>query len=197
MISNAVIGSNIKAARKSKKMTQKELGKLLGIVPIQIYKYESGRVTIPIARLREIAEILNVTLEYIHGEEELKPASTNKRPWVVKVAGNGDHHLIIENDTQVDVIFKAADDNMLPEIRRGYTVFVQKVPLNKMKSGELAAFKYEKDERCIARRIYFHDNEGEQYVILKPNNGESIYIPQNDKNLTFLGKIVKWDKINY
>lgn len=57
------VGQLIKAARKSKKMTQKELGERLGITEFTVSKYESGKENPTILTLHRIAESLGYDLE--------------------------------------------------------------------------------------------------------------------------------------
>lgn len=56
----AVIGMNIKTARKQCKMTQKELAEKIGYSESSICKYEQGLVDIPMVIIEKIATVLNV-----------------------------------------------------------------------------------------------------------------------------------------
>lgn len=55
------IGGRIKAIRKDKKLTQKELGKLIGKSEISVRKYESSS-NVPIDVIRDIANALDVDI---------------------------------------------------------------------------------------------------------------------------------------
>jgi len=66
------IGDKIKELRKNKGLTQSELAKIVGKSTITIRKYESGDITPPIDVLNDIAESLNVQIEYILGKSEYK-----------------------------------------------------------------------------------------------------------------------------
>jgi HTH-type transcriptional regulator/antitoxin HipB len=55
------IGLQIKQARKSKGLTQKELGDRLGITNTQVAKYESGRKNLTTDILHKIATELQIT----------------------------------------------------------------------------------------------------------------------------------------
>ena len=64
----STIGDKIRVARESARMTQTELGKACGTTKQTIYKYETGAITnIPMDRLADIAEALNITVEYLMG----------------------------------------------------------------------------------------------------------------------------------
>ncbi len=55
-------GQRIKKFRKSKGITQKDLGLKVGVTFQQIQKYEKGTNSAPIERLKQMAEILDVTI---------------------------------------------------------------------------------------------------------------------------------------
>lgn len=55
------IGAKIKALRKEKKLTQKELGKLIGKSEISVRKYEASN-NVPIDVIRDIANALDVDI---------------------------------------------------------------------------------------------------------------------------------------
>ncbi len=66
------IGEKIRRARLSKKMTQEELGDILGIQKSAVAKYENGRVTnIKRSTLQKISEVLDIPPHELIFEEEL------------------------------------------------------------------------------------------------------------------------------
>ncbi len=58
---NEHIGENIKKYRKEKKLTQQELADKIGKHKITVAKYESGKISVPIDVLDQIANELDVT----------------------------------------------------------------------------------------------------------------------------------------
>lgn len=66
-IRRAEIGQQISAARKTKKITQGELAKLLGIRQATLSQLERGSVNPSYLRLEAIAEALGVPLSKITG----------------------------------------------------------------------------------------------------------------------------------
>ena len=62
------IGERIKAARKAKKLTQKQLGELCGINEANIRKYESNRQKPKIETLAKIARALETDPYYLRGD---------------------------------------------------------------------------------------------------------------------------------
>lgn len=67
-------GEKIREARKSKKMTQEDLAKKLGVKRSVISKYETGQIEPPLPQLRKIADALNVTLAYFLGYGNIEDA---------------------------------------------------------------------------------------------------------------------------
>lgn len=75
------IGAKIKAARLEKKMTQEELGNLIGVQKSAIAKYENGRVVnIKRSTLKKISDILDIRpSELIFEEIQKDPVGTAER----------------------------------------------------------------------------------------------------------------------
>lgn len=71
-LSKETIGYRIKEKRKSKGITQKEFSKKLNKSGSTIQKYESGEIEIPHSVIEEIARILDTTVPYLLGYEEVE-----------------------------------------------------------------------------------------------------------------------------
>ena len=67
-----IIGDNIRDLREQRNYTQKELAQLLNISPGSLSKYEKGQIQVPIDVLISIADIFNVTVDYIIGRNTFK-----------------------------------------------------------------------------------------------------------------------------
>ena len=65
-----ILFKNIKKARTSSGLSQKELAKRLGVSDKTVSAYETGRAIPPTPTLSKIAEITNVTMSEILGESE-------------------------------------------------------------------------------------------------------------------------------
>ena len=64
------VGAKIKAARIAKKMTQEELGRIIGVQKSAIAKYESGRVVnIKRSTLQKLSEVLEIRPAELFFEE--------------------------------------------------------------------------------------------------------------------------------
>lgn len=76
-------GERIKAARKSKKITQAELAKVSGLGLSSIQRYESGERSPTLGAIKRISDALDVSFENLVGSEaQLSPeewAETGKR----------------------------------------------------------------------------------------------------------------------
>lgn len=94
------IGNNIKAARKSKGLTQKDLAKLLGCSHTTVSKYEQGEIeNMPRPRMNLLADILEISPVVLFDlvdktkqpvENEL---SEKKKLFIQKIAGMSDEQL--------------------------------------------------------------------------------------------------------
>lgn len=71
------IGEKIREARNTKRMTQEELGKIVGVQKSAIAKYESGRVVnIKRSTLQKIASALDIRPSELVFEESPKEAAS-------------------------------------------------------------------------------------------------------------------------
>lgn len=69
-LNKITIGDRIKEKRRSKKITQKQLSKILNKSESSIQKYESGEVEIPHSVIEEIAKVLDTTAPYLLGYDD-------------------------------------------------------------------------------------------------------------------------------
>ena len=69
MSNNTEIGMRIRGIRKSQRLTQKELGALIGVSPSAIMRYELGERRPSIDMLRRLAGALDAPLSALIGEE--------------------------------------------------------------------------------------------------------------------------------
>ena len=78
------IAEKIKALRKQAKLTQTELGDMLGVQKNAVSKWECGRVTdIPAGKIKAMAKIFDVPPSYLIDNEEAEvphPANPNGIP---------------------------------------------------------------------------------------------------------------------
>ena len=68
------IGQKIKSLRKQAKMTQTELGEILGVKKNAVSKWECGRVEdIPAGKIKHMAQIFDVPPSYLIDNEAVRP----------------------------------------------------------------------------------------------------------------------------
>jgi transcriptional regulator with XRE-family HTH domain len=66
------ISSRILVRRSEMSLSQKELGKQIGVTYQQTHKYETGNCDVPVSRLAKIAQVLNRSpLSFFEGEVEI------------------------------------------------------------------------------------------------------------------------------
>ncbi len=62
----------LKTLRKEIKMSQSDIGEFLGIMQTVYSRYERGAGTIPIEHLLKLADLYNVSTDYILGRTNLR-----------------------------------------------------------------------------------------------------------------------------
>ena len=74
------IGEVIKEARKRKGMTQTSLSAVLGIMPLNVLRYETGGIEhIPFEKRAKMSSVLNIPVsELLYDNEEMACISTNE-----------------------------------------------------------------------------------------------------------------------
>lgn len=65
-----VFGQRIKALRKERKLTQTELGDILGYTNRQYQRMEYGEINVPSLTLIKLADYFGVTTDYLLGRSE-------------------------------------------------------------------------------------------------------------------------------
>jgi Predicted transcriptional regulator with C-terminal CBS domains len=74
----STIGKNIRKLRKAKNITQKELGRLIGVSESQIGQYEKGYRNPKLETLKKIARALEVPYTYLLDHEPQKDPFLNE-----------------------------------------------------------------------------------------------------------------------
>lgn len=64
--------------RKERKISQEELGRLLGVQKTAIYKYEKGLTSIPQNKIAKICDIFGVPADYLLGRSNESPENIKK-----------------------------------------------------------------------------------------------------------------------
>lgn len=83
---NFEVGFRIRTARKKLKMSMKELGKALNLHESTISRYEKGEIqNLTIEKLKEFAKVLNVSVLYLMGWDDLEQITKNKERYKKEV----------------------------------------------------------------------------------------------------------------
>lgn len=194
------IGKKLKSLRKSRNLTQTELGKRLGIPTSTLGMYERNKRTPSPDILAKYINFFDVTYDYIFGNNI--SASNSKKYKTIDVLGSipagipveaisdviDTEDLSIDNfDLNKDYIgLKVKGDSMYPEYLDGDTVIIQIQP--DCESGQDAAVYINGYDATLKKVIKNDDGT----ITLKPinNNYPPRTFGKNDEQITILG-IVK------
>ena len=163
------MSKRIKDLRLQNKMTQEELGKVIGVQKSAIMKYESGAVkNIKRSNIKKLATALNVTPMYLLGfDDSIKPydiknifaIDTQRIPLLGRIAA-GVPQLADENfescveagaNIKADFCLRVHGDSMInARIFDGDIVFIKKQA--DVNDGEIAAVLI--DEEATLKRVY-------------------------------------------
>lgn len=82
-----IIGYRIKEARKSKGLSQQQLGDMLGVSKVSVCGYETGTRIPTLDNFVQLIEILDLTPDYILGRE-VSVVAENEESYTVKLSKN-------------------------------------------------------------------------------------------------------------
>lgn len=96
---NPIMGKQIKKAREHISMEQQELAKRMGLTKSAVSKVEAGTVDVSLSSLQKYAQILNVSVNYLLGAEDISPhviaassGSVNGKPTIITQDSNLAHY---------------------------------------------------------------------------------------------------------
>ena len=168
-------GERIKKLRKEHKLTQEELGKMLGVQKAAIQKYEKGTVTnIKKESLLKLADILGTTPEYIlgwdgaaSGLEPVSAAAFVKVPVIGRVAAGiscfaenniVDYESVLKADVRGNeqyAFLRVVGDSMYPMLMENDLVLVR--CQTTVDSGSIAVVIVDGEDGVIKRVVYGDD----------------------------------------
>lgn len=173
--------SRLKALRKSQKITQESLAKIIGVERSSVGKYEANNVIPSIDVLNRIADYFNVSVDYLLGRETndvytaigAMPVKKIKLPVLGNVAcgepiyANEDleGYVYIDEDIGADFCLRAQGDSMVnARIFDGDILYIKKQDM--VDDGEIAVVLIE-DEATVKRVYYDRENNT---ITLMPEN---------------------------
>lgn len=180
-----VLQQRIKQLRNENNLTQTEMAKLLRknydlkTDRVMISKWETGFQTPEIYTISCIADLFNVSIDYLNGKDTkidyekygLKPIQLKKFPILGEIAcgqpiyANEDYETYIEasSDIKADFCLVAKGDSMInARIFDGDVVFIKSQP--DVDNGEIAAVII--NDEATLKRVYKYENR----VELRPEN---------------------------
>lgn len=75
-----LFSTRLKKLRQQRKLTQEDLGKLINVTKVSISGYENGNRTPDMETLQKIADVLEVSLDYLLGRSEYVDG-IKRGPW--------------------------------------------------------------------------------------------------------------------
>lgn len=100
-----ILGSNIRKMRKTRKMTQEDLGNILNVSKTAIVNYEAAQRRIPLEHIVTICNFFNVSVDTLLENELESRLSTNRffEKWQEKLA------LDILTEEEMDITIEFAE----------------------------------------------------------------------------------------
>lgn len=197
----------IKEVRKSKKITAKELAVNVNVAESTMSLYENGKREPDYKTLLNIAQYLDVSVDYLLGKESdatadyqlpsnVRPITTKRFPMLGEIAcgepifANENHEAYIDAsaDIQADFCLTAKGDSMIgARIHDGDVVFIKSQPM--VNNGEIAAVII--DDEATLKRWYYYPEKGK--LVLNPENPAYeplVYVGEELNTIRCLGKAV-------
>lgn len=189
-----MFGIRLKNIRIARRLSQDELGELLGTSKQVISRYENGLRVPKITTVNEYARKLGVSLEYLIGDDSLtktsEKSSSISYPIIGEVAagfGSEAHEEETGEYEQIPVewlrgykpeeffVLRVKGDSMYPDYKDGDRVLVLRK--TSVDSGSIAVVLYDGEIATLKRVNYVY---GEDWMELEPLNRE--YAPKRVEN---------------
>lgn len=192
------IGNRIKEIRQIRKLSQDDLGKLIGVSKQAVSMYERGERSPDIDTLTKIAEVLNVDINTLIG----KKGAVIKIPVLGKVAAGIPIEAITDildyEELSPDMVRDGSEyfalqlkgDSMEPRMSDGDVVIVRKQ--ESIENGQIAIVCVNGDE-ATCKKVLFKDNGAVILQPLNPTHDTMYFTPDEVASLpiTILGRVVE------
>lgn len=194
----------LKSLRQSKKVTQDEFAKLVGISRSAIGMYESGKRRPDYETLEKLADFFNVDMDYLLGKSDtntdifklknIVPIERRMVPIIGQIAAGkpilADEHIeaFLPCDTGVHADFGLVvhGDSMIgAEIHDGDVVFIRSQPI--VDDGQIAAVRI--DDDATLKRFY-KNPDGCTLVSMNPQYPPMIFNSDNCDSIQIIGLAV-------
>lgn len=196
-------GERIRQLRTSAGYTQTELGKMIGVTPQTVFKYEEGIVTnIPLDRIEAMAQIFSVEPAYIAGwDEELPSNAVPLKHRQIPVLGNvaaghpiwadeeHDEYVDDNGSGSADFALRVKGDSMSPLIEDGDFVYVKRQA--EVRNGQIAVVL--DGDSATLKYVYIHGDRV-QLISHNPAYPPMIYSGSDAEELKILGLAVAFKR---
>ena len=199
----------LREARKKEGLSQAFIASKLFISQQAYAKYESGINTPNPDTLKHIAEILNVTVDYLLGGDNviikdipnIFPLKTKKLPLLGEIAcgepifadEQKGEYVITEAGINADFCLKAKGDSMIgARINDGDIVFVQSCPT--VDNGEIAAVII--DNEATLKRVYYYPEQNKLVLSAEnPRYAPFVYENEQLEHVRIIGRAVAFQSV--
>ena len=206
---NVSAGQRIRELRRSRGMTQQELGDLLGVKNAAIHKYEKGLVVnLKRETVAKMAEIFGVTPAYIMGfsaetmsEKDVKPLGELRRQRIPLIGGaaagepiraeeEAGVYVDVGERLRADCALTVRGRSMEPAYRDGDVIYIRSCP--DVRDGAVAVVAV--DDAVSLKHVY-HDAHGVTLVSDNPAYAPMRFDPQNSDNIRIIGAVVGFTRL--
>lgn len=202
-----MFSERLRAARQNKKLSQREIAKMLYISQQAYAKYETGAASPNPDMLSRISEILDVSVDELTGRQpqdtfhtfgvrNIFPIEKKKIPLLGKIAcgkpiyadEDRESYVIAGTDINADFCLRAYGDSMVgARILDGDIVFIKQADM--VNNGEIAAVVI--GDETTLKRVYYYPEKGK--LVLNPENPKYeplVYIGEELNEIHILGKAI-------
>ena len=195
----------IKALRKSLGYSQEELAKMINVHQTAVSQWEQGRTTPDLETVKKLAELFNVSIDYLLGRNSVNeagefnfsnimPIKKHRVPLLGEIAcgepvfAQEDFEGFIDSDIQADFALRCSGDSMTgARIMDGDIVLIKQEDM--VNNGQIAAVIIENE--ATLKRVYYYPEDGK--LILNPENpayAPLVYVGEELNQIRILGRAV-------
>ena len=203
---SSFVGSRIRDIRKKRKLTQKELGEMIGVKHNTISSYEKGTNEPEQNILFKLADSLNVSInDFFPYSEKLEVSQSNEYPYYptsisaglpLTVDGTDATTISISDEVMgkykndKSVFFARINgDSMNNIMDDGTLIAIKPTPIETLQNGDIVVFSTEHE--YSVKHIY----KTPQAIIFKPNSTNDCHHEQHfsyDDEITIHGKVITY-----
>ena len=203
----------LKSVREKNKLSQAALAKKLYVSQQTVGKWETGASSPNPETIAKIADILNVSTDYLLGKSDIPtvqnskikntelpsncfPITRKKYPLLGEIAcgepifaeEDRESYIMSGMDIDADFCLRAKGDSMIgARITDGDIVFIRNQPM--VDNGEIAAVII--DDEATLKRVYYDRDAGKLMLIPEnPKYSPLMYVGEELNNIRILGKAV-------